>query len=81
MIESAIALGKDDLQTLILRAQLYKELSYRLLGDETWKFTAAENANRAKLYKSYSATANKYYDELAEKDKSNAYEYRKKKLK
>lgn len=81
MAESMLELGKADLQTKILRAQIYKELTYRLSGDENWKFTAAEIANRKKLYETYKAKANQYYDELAQQDKKNAYDYNRKKVK
>ncbi|WP_443938801.1 hypothetical protein [Pedobacter sp. MW01-1-1] len=80
MIESAIKLEKTDLNTKILRAQIYYELCYRFSADELWMFSKTELARRKKLFDSYKASTNTYYDELAYEDKKNAYDYSRKKI-
>jgi hypothetical protein len=64
----------------VLRAQMYKELTYRFTGDEAWKYNSKQIADRKSLFNSYKELANKYYDELAQLDKSNAYDYGKLKV-
>lgn len=80
MVEKAVNLKMQSFQLKVLRAQVYKELAYRFTADESWKYNSKQVAERRKLFNSYKELANKYYDELAEMDKKNAYDYRKLKV-
>lgn len=80
MAEKAIDLKMQDFRLKILRAQLYSELAYRFTGDESWKFNSKQIAERRKQFNNYKELANKYYDELAVLDKTNAYDYQKLKV-
>jgi hypothetical protein len=81
MAEKALNLKMQNFNLKVLRAQVYKELTYRFTGDESWKYNSKQIADRKHLFNTYKELANKYYDELAEADKSNAYDYQKLKVK
>jgi hypothetical protein len=80
MAEKAVGLGMKNFNLKVLRAQLYKELTYRFTGDESWKYNSKQIADRRKQFNDYKDLANRYYDELAVLDKANAYEYQKLKV-
>lgn len=80
MIEKSITLGMKDLRARQLRAQIYAELCYRFTGDENWMFNKAQIATRKQLFNTYKDATNRYFDELAQDDKVNAYDYSKKKV-
>ncbi len=75
MAERAISLNMKNFNLKILRAQIYKELIYRFAGDESWKYNSKQIAERRELFNSYKELANKCYDDLAEMDKRNTYDY------
>jgi Tfp pilus assembly protein PilF len=80
MIEKAITLKMTDFRAKVLRAQIYSELCYRFTGDESWNTNSAQATARAKLFEAYKNKGNLFYDELAEIDKRNAYDYQKKRI-
>jgi hypothetical protein len=80
MAEKAVTLEMKNFDLKILRAQVYKELTYRFTGDESWKYNSKQIADRKALFNTYKNLANKYYDELAVIDKENAYDYQKLKV-
>lgn len=80
MAEKAVTLEMKNIDLKILRAQIYKELTYRFTGDESWKYNSKQIADRKALFSSYKYSANKCYDELAVIDKENAYSYQKLKV-
>lgn len=77
LVEKAVSLKMQDFKLKVLRAQVYKDLCYRFGGDESWQFNIKQIAERKTLFNSYKKLANKYYDELADVDKNNAYDYQK----
>ncbi|SRR5260221_5973523 len=77
MAEKAIELKMQNFNLKVLRAQIYKELAYRFLGDEAWRYNSSQIKDRRNLYNKYKELANQYYEELAELDKVNAYDYQK----
>ncbi len=80
MAEKAINLKMQNFYLKVLRAEIYRELTYRLGGDELWKFNSKQITQRRAQFNSYKELANKYYDELAILDKVNAYDYQKLKV-
>lgn len=80
MAEKAITLKMQNFYLKVLRAEIYRELSFRLGGDESWKFNSKQIADRRKQFNQYKELANKYYDELAVLDNGNAYDYQKLKV-
>ncbi len=81
LADKAISLKMKNLTLKVLQAQIYKELTYRFTGDEAWEYNSKQTADRKNLFNGYKELANKYYDELAQLDKSNAYDYEKLKVK
>jgi hypothetical protein len=81
LAERAIVLKMVNIKLKVLRAQVYKELTYRFTGDESWKYNSKQIADRKSQFNNYKGLANKYYDELAKLDKPNAYDYEKLKVK
>ena len=81
LVEKAISLKMNDFNLKVLRAQVYKELCYRFSGDESWKFNAKQISERKAQFNTYKAFANRFYDEAAVIDTSNAYDYQKLKVK
>lgn len=81
MAEKAFNLKMQDFRLKVLRAQIYKELTYRFTGDESWMFNSKQKAERKLLFDNYKALANKYYDELAQLDPHSAYDYQRFKIK
>lgn len=79
-IEKAIKTGMKDFRAQQLRAQIYSELCYRFTGDESWMFNKAQMISRKALFEKYKVMANRYFDELAEQDKNNAYAHIKRKI-
>ncbi|WPU99073.1 hypothetical protein SNE26_23965 [Mucilaginibacter sp. cycad4] len=80
LIDKAISLKMQDFKLKVLRAQVYKDLAYRFGGDESYKFTVKQINERRVLFNTYKEKANKLYNELAEIDKDNAYDYQKLKV-
>lgn len=80
MVEKAITLNMQNFYLKVLRAEIYRELTFRLGGDESWKFSSNQITQRRTQFNSYKELANKYYDELADVDKGNAYDYQKLKV-
>lgn len=80
MAEKAVSLKMQNLNLKILRAEIYRELTYRFTGDESWMFSNKQKAERKGLFNNYKALANKYYDDLAESDRHNAYDYQRLKI-
>ncbi|MDB5086750.1 MAG: hypothetical protein JWR09_744 [Mucilaginibacter sp.] len=80
MAEKAITLQMQNFMLKVLRAEFYKELTNRFMGDESWKYNNQQIIERKRQFKNYKELANKYYDELALLDKSNAYDYQKLKV-
>lgn len=78
--EKAISLHMQNFKLKVLRAQIYKELCYRFAGDESWKYSAGQIAQRRLQFNNYKDLANKYYNELKQLDSSNAYAYEKLKI-
>jgi hypothetical protein len=81
LAERAIVLKMANIKLKVLRAQIYKELTYRFTGGEAWKYNSKQIADRKNLFNGYKGLANKYYDELAKLDRPNAYDYEKLKAK
>lgn len=77
LVEQAIAHHMVDFRLKVLRAQIYKNLCYRFGGDQSWQFNSKQILERRDLFNSYRQLANKHYDELADTDKENAYDYQK----
>ncbi|WP_429378353.1 hypothetical protein [Mucilaginibacter sp. UYCu711] len=75
LADRAISLKMKNINLKIVRAQICKELAYRYSGDESWKYNTKQIADRRAQFNSYKELANKYYTELAELDKPNAYDY------
>jgi len=80
MVEKADSLNMKNFNLKILRAEIYRELTYRFSGDESWMFNNTQIADRKVLFNNYKALANKYYDELAQLDSHYAYDYQKLKI-
>jgi hypothetical protein len=80
MAEKAIKLQMQNFMLKVLRAELYKELTNRFIGEESWKYNNQQISERKRQFKNYKELANKYYDELSLLDKSNAYDYQKLKV-
>jgi hypothetical protein len=80
MVEKAVNLKMQSFYLRVLRAQIYKELTYRFTDDQSWKFNSKQIAERKYRFNNYKALANKYYDELAVMDKPNALDYQKLKV-
>jgi hypothetical protein len=80
MAEKAVTLKMQNFYLKVLRAGIYRELTYRLGEDQSWKFNSNEITRRRTLFNNYKERANKYYDELADVDKGNAYDYQKLKV-
>jgi hypothetical protein len=80
MAEKAITLKMQNFYLKVLRAEIYRELTYKLGGDESWKFNGNQIADRRKQFNQYKELSNKYYDELAVLDNRNAYDYQKLKV-
>lgn len=80
MAEKAITLKMQNFYLKVLRAEIYRELTYRLGGDQSWKFNSKQITQRRTQFNSYKELANKYYDELAVLDNGNAYDYQKLKV-
>jgi len=78
--EQLFNLKMQDFRAKILRAQIYKDLTYRYVGDESWKFNNQQIANRRSSFNDYKKLANEYYDELINLDRPNAYDYEKLKV-
>jgi hypothetical protein len=81
MTENAVSLKMQSFNLKVLRAQIYYQLVYRFTGDESWMFNSKQKAERKALFNNYKEFANKYYDELAQLDNSNAYDYQRLKIK
>lgn len=81
MADRADSLNMKNFNLKILRAQVCKELTYRYAPADKWRFNAAQLAARKKKYDYYKDLANRYYDELAQSDKRNAYDYQRLKVK
>ncbi|MEZ2338379.1 hypothetical protein AB6735_22215 [Mucilaginibacter sp. RCC_168] len=81
MVEKAVGLKMQDYRLKVLRAQIYGELCYQYGDDQSWKYNAKQIAERRDQFNSYKTLVNKYYDELAILDSSNAYDYQKLKVK
>lgn len=75
MVERADSLKMQALNLKILRAEIYRELCYRFTGDESWQLNGKQIASRRTKFNGYKDLANKYYDDLAQLDKRNAYAY------
>lgn len=75
MVEKAITLKMQDFYLKVLRAEIYRELTFRLGGDESWKFNSNQITQRRTRFNSYKELANKYYDDLAVFDSNNANDY------
>ena len=80
MAEKAITLKMRNFYLKVLRAEVYRELTYRLGGDQSWKFNSNQITQRRNQFNSYKELTNKYYDELTIIDKENAYDYQKLKV-
>jgi tetratricopeptide (TPR) repeat protein len=80
-VEKAFGLGMQDFRLKVLRAEVYSSLSYRYMGDESWKFKPAEIAARRKQFNEAKEKANQYYQELAKLDPDNAYDYQRRTVK
>jgi hypothetical protein len=80
MAEKSLTLKMQNFYLKVLRAEIYRELTYRLGGDELWKFNSKQIAERKSRFNNYKELANKHYDELALLDKNNAYDYQKLKV-
>lgn len=81
MAEKAINLKMEIFYLKVLRAEIYKELAYRLGGDELWKFNKEQIAERRNRFNYYKESANKFYDELTAMDSNNTSDYLKLKVK
>ena len=81
MAEKAISLKMQNFNLKVLRAAIYRELTYRFTGDESWMFNSKQKAERKGLFDNYKALANKYYDELEKIDTHNASDYQHLKIK
>jgi hypothetical protein len=81
LAEKAVNLKMQNFYLRVLRAEIYRELAYRLAGDQSWKFNSKQITQRRSQFNSYKELANKYYDELAQQDKNNAWDYQKLKVK
>ncbi len=81
LVEKAASLKMKSFNLKILRAQIYKELTYRFAGDESWMYNTKQIAVRRRQFDIYKEMANKYYDELSILDKQNTYDYEKLKVK
>jgi len=80
LCEQAISLKMNDFKLKVLRAQIYRDLTCRYSGDESWKFNTNQIAERRNKFNTYKELAKQYYDELAALDKNNAYDYQKLKV-
>ncbi len=75
LVEKAFELKMRALTLKILRAQIYRDLTYRFIDDQSWKFNSEEIQRRRALFNNYKTLANKYYSQLAQLDKNNAWDY------
>jgi hypothetical protein len=81
MADRADSLKMRNFNLKVLRAQICKELTNRYAPIETWRFNDKQLADRKKKFEYYKNLANQYYGQLAEVDKSNAWDYQKLKVK
>jgi hypothetical protein len=77
MVEKAVTLKMQNFYLKVLRAEIYRNLTFRLSSDQSWKLNNNQITQRRSQFNSYKELANKYYDELAVIDKENAYDYQK----
>jgi hypothetical protein len=77
LVNQANDLKMQNIKLKVLRAQIYRDLTYRFAGDEAWKFSREEIQRRKSQFNNYKMLANKYYKELAEIDEANATDYSK----
>jgi hypothetical protein len=75
LADRAQTLKMRDIRLKVLLAQLCSGLCYRYGGDASWKFKATQIQERRQQFAFYKELANKYYDELAVLDPTNAYDY------
>jgi hypothetical protein len=80
-VEKSIYLGMSGFKIRVLRAQLYSDITYRYTGDESWMFNKKQIAERKAQFNRYKDLTNKYYDELAQEDRNNAWDYQRLKVK
>lgn len=81
LVERAIGLKMTDFRLKVLRAQVYRDLTYRYSGDATYMYNSQQIADRRAQFSSYQSLANKCYDELAAFDPKNANDFQKLKVK
>ncbi len=81
LAEKAVSLKMKNFNLKVLRAQIYKELTYRFTTDEAWKYNSKQIVGRKREFNTYKELANKYYSELEDLDKPNANDYEKLKVK
>ncbi|WDF77113.1 hypothetical protein PQ469_24825 [Mucilaginibacter sp. KACC 22773] len=77
MVDRADSLKMQSVSLKVLRAQICNELVSRYAPIETWRFNDKQLAERKKKHDYYKELANQYYDELAQLDPDNAYDYQK----
>lgn len=77
-IDSAFAVGIDDLTAKVLRARIYYQLMSCFIADEGWRYEKpAVRRERKAKFERYQAMSNKYHGELETLDQANAHDYRK----
>ncbi|WDF77077.1 hypothetical protein PQ469_24645 [Mucilaginibacter sp. KACC 22773] len=81
MADRADSLKMHNFNLKVLRAQIFKELANRYAPIETWRFNDQQLADRKKKFEYFKNLANQHYAQLAEVDKSNAWDYQKLKIK
>lgn len=80
LVHRGDSLNMKSFEFKVLRAEVYREICYRYLGDQSWKVNASQASLRRKEFNNYKDLANRYYDELANLDKDDAYTFNKLKV-
>lgn len=75
LVNQATKLGMHNRKLTILRAQIYRDLTFRFADDQSWKFNNDEISRRRALFNNYKTLANKMYSDLEVEDKANASDY------
>lgn len=74
------SLKMRDIKLKVLKAQICKELTFHYTAMDAWRYNTRQIAGRKRKFEYYKVLANKYYDQLAELDSKDAYEYQKLKV-
>jgi hypothetical protein len=81
LADLADSLNMKDFKLKVIKAQLCKEITYRLSPAEPWRYNKQELADRRIKYLFYKNKTNSYLDQLAGIDTPDAYDFQRQKIK